>query len=86
MPLLIVRLKGIPLWITPSAANVHDSKMLEAAVDAIPPVRRGRGQPRRRPSKLHADKGYDDSRCQQALRKRSILPRIARRDCYPQQG
>jgi hypothetical protein len=36
--------------------------LLEAVVDAIPPVKgpRGRpGRPRKRPAKLHLDKGYD---------------------------
>jgi len=65
-----------------TAANVHDSKMLEEAVDAIRPIRgaRGRpGRPRKRPGKLHADKGYDFSRCREALRKRGMKARIARR-------
>jgi len=51
-------------------------------VDAVPAVKgpRGRpGRPRRRPAKLHADKGYDDPRCRRALRRRGISPRIARR-------
>jgi hypothetical protein len=39
-----------------TAANVHDSKVLEEAVDAIPPIRKpSRGRPRKRPKKLHAD-------------------------------
>ena len=63
-----------------TAANVHDSKALEEAVDAVPSIRKpGRGRPRKRPKKLHADKGYDFPRCRKALRKRSITPRIARR-------
>ncbi len=56
--------------------------MLEEAVDAIRPIRgpRGRpGRPRKRPEKLHADKGYDFGRCRRALRKRGIKARIARR-------
>ena len=53
--------------------------MLEATVDAIPPIRRPRGRPRKRPHKLHADKGYDFAHCRTALRKRGIIPRIARR-------
>lgn len=64
---------------TISAANVHDSQKLEATVDAIPPIRQCVGRPRRRPAKLHADKGYDYPRCRRALRKRAIIPRIARR-------
>ena len=65
-----------------SAANTHDSQLLEQLVDAVPPVKgpRGRpGRPRRRPAKLHADKGYDYPRCRQVLRRRGISPRIARR-------
>ncbi len=37
-----------------TAANVHDSKVLEEVVDAIPPIRKPRGRPRKRPKKLHA--------------------------------
>jgi IS5 family transposase len=65
-----------------SAANTHDSLLLEPLVDAIPAIigPRGRpGRPRRRPARLHADKGYDYPRCRRALRRRGISPRIARR-------
>ena len=65
-----------------SAANVHDSRVLEGVVDAIEPIRRPRGRsgrPRKRPKKLHADKGYDFPRCRKALRRRGIKARIARR-------
>jgi IS5 family transposase len=65
-----------------SAANTHDSMLLEAVVDAVPPVKgpRGRpGRPRKRPTKLHGDKGYDYPRCRKALRAHGITPRIARR-------
>jgi transposase len=71
---------GVPLAVVLTAANVHDSKVFEELVDAIEPIRRpGRGRPRRRPEKLHADKGYDFPRCRQALRGRGIKGRIARR-------
>ena len=79
---LAVDRNGIPLAVRLSAANVHDSKLLEPVVDAIPPIvgRRGRpGRPRFRPSKLHADKAYDSSDKRRALRRRGIMPRIARR-------
>jgi transposase len=78
----VVDRNGIPLAVEHSAANVHDSKMLEQTVDAIWPIHgtRGRpGRPRKRPEKLHADKGYDFPRCRKALRKRGIKARIARR-------
>jgi transposase len=53
--------------------------MLETMVDAIPAIRQKRGRPRRRPEKLHADKGYDSRHNRQFLRKRGITSRIARR-------
>jgi transposase len=63
-----------------TAANVHDSRMLEPLIDAIPPLRTGRpGRPRSRPEKLHGDKGYDYNRCRAACRRRGIQHRIARR-------
>jgi IS5 family transposase len=63
-----------------TAANVHDSKVLEESVDAIESIRRpGGGRSRKRPGKLHADKGYNFGRCRKALRKRGIKARIARR-------
>jgi hypothetical protein len=56
----VVDAHGIPLAVLVSAANVHDSKMMLATVDAIEPIRaKTRGRPRRRPHKLHADTGYD---------------------------
>jgi transposase len=73
---------GIPLAVAHTAANVHDSMMLEELVDAIRPIRRPRGRPgrpRKRPKKLHADKGYDFRRCREALRNRGIKSRIGRR-------
>jgi IS5 family transposase len=60
--------------------------LLEPMVDAVPPVKGPRGRPgrrRRRPAKLHGDKGYDDLRCRRALRRRGIVPRIARRGIDP---
>jgi hypothetical protein len=65
-----------------SAANTHDSQLLEPMVDAVPTIigPRGRpGRPRKRPAKLHGDKGYDYPICRQLLRQRGITPRIARR-------
>jgi hypothetical protein len=55
----VVDRHSLPLSVTVSAANVHDSKMLEVAMDTIPPLRfpgRRQGRPRTRPTKLHADK------------------------------
>jgi transposase len=63
-----------------SAANVHDSMVFEELIDAVAPIKRpGRGRPRKRPEKLHADKAYDDKKCNRALRRRRIKSRIARK-------
>ena len=73
---------GIPLAVGLSAANIHDSQLLEQLVDAVPAIigPQGRpGRPRKRPAKLHADKGYDYPTCRRVLRHRGISPRIARR-------
>ena len=70
--------RGLPLALTLTGANRHDSKALTDVVDAIQPVRQPRGRPRKRPTKLHADKGYDFDRCRRDLRVRHITPRIAR--------
>lgn len=48
-------------------------------IDAIPPIERPSGQRRKRPAKLHADKGYDTPRCRRFLRHRHIRVRIARK-------
>jgi IS5 family transposase len=76
----------MPMAACLSAANTHDSVLLEQVVDAVSPVKgpRGRpGRPRKRPVKLHLDKGYDYPRCRRALRRRGITPRIARRGIEP---
>lgn len=70
---------GVPLAITLTGAEVHDSKEFEELVGSIQPVKGQRGRPRKRPAKLHADKGYDYPRCRRFLRRRGIKARIARR-------
>ena len=62
-----------------SAANVNDHCVLQDVVDGVPPIRQPVGRPRRRPGKLHGDKGYDYPVCRTGLRRRGIIPRIARR-------
>ena len=62
-----------------SAANRHDSLFVEPILDSMPAIRRGgRGHPRRRPVKLHGDKGYDIPRVRRYLRRRGIAACIAR--------
>jgi transposase len=76
---LITDARGIPLAVRLSAANIHDSRLFEAMIDAVPPIRHGTGRPQRRPAKLHADKGDDFPHGRRAPRRRAIQPCIARR-------
>jgi len=76
---VVVEGSGIPLAVSLTAANVHDSMVFEDLIDGIGPIKRPRGRPRKRPEKLHADKAYDDKKCARALRKRGIKRRIARK-------
>ncbi len=76
---LIVDRQGIPLVVRLTGANRHDSIVFEAVLDAVPPVKCPLGQRRTRPTRLHADKAYDMPRCRQALTRRHIKVRIARK-------
>lgn len=75
---IVVDATGIPLVVQVSGANRHDSMMFEKCIDALPTVRGLRGRPRRWPSKLHADKGYDYVRCREHLHSHGITSRVAR--------
>ncbi|MFJ4521610.1 IS5 family transposase [Streptomyces sp. NPDC088810] len=70
---------GVPLSLGISGANMHDSLGLQPLVRGVPPVRSHRGPRRRRPAKLHADKGYDYDHLRKWLRERRIRHRIARK-------
>lgn len=76
---LITDRNGLPLSLGISAANTHDSVGLQPLVRGIPPIRSRRGPRRRRPAKLHADKGYDYDYLRRWLRQRGISQRIARK-------
>ncbi|MFE9169882.1 IS5 family transposase [Streptomyces kebangsaanensis] len=76
---LVTDRNGLPLSLGISGANLHDSQGLEPLVRGIPPIRSRRGPRRRRPAKLHADKGYDYDHLRRWLRGRGIRHRIARR-------
>lgn len=76
---LIVDRRGLPLSLGISAANLHDSQALIPLVRGIPPIRSRRGPRRRRPGKLHADKGYDYRHLRRWLSSRGIRHRIARK-------
>lgn len=72
---------GTPLAIEHTGANVHDSAMAIPLVDAIEPIKRPSGRPRKRPDAVLADRAYDaEEKIRQPLRQRGIQPVIARRN------
>jgi transposase len=72
---LVVDRQEVPLPVMLTGANVHDSLVFAALIDGSPPIKR----PRKRPAKLHADKGSDYRKCRQAVMRRRIRVRIARK-------
>mgnify|MGYP001029745728 CR=1 FL=1 len=76
---MVVDRQGVPLVAALTGANRPDETVFEALVEALPARKGRRGRPRKRPEKLHADKGYDVRRCRRYLHRRGIKVRIARK-------
>jgi transposase len=70
---------GLPLSVALSAANTSDAFALQPLIRAIPAIRSRRGQRRRKPAKLHADKACDQADLRDRVRDRGIAVRIARK-------
>ena len=70
---------GIPLAARITGANRNDITQLLPLVDAVPPVAGKVGRPRRRPKTLYGDRAYDSQPHRNALRRRGIVPFLARR-------
>jgi transposase len=69
---------GLPLSLLVTGAKTNDSRVFEALLDDIPPVRTPAGRRRCRPDKVHADKAYDHRRCRGYLSGRGIKVRMDR--------
>jgi len=76
---VVVDRSGIPLAVTLTAANEHDSIQFEGLIASLPATKQRFGYRRKRPDRVHADKAYDHRRCRTFLSGRGILVRIARR-------
>jgi transposase len=63
---------GLPLTAAVTAANTGGTTVFQAVLDDVPPIRTPSGQRRRRPGKVHADKGYDSYANRAYLRRRGI--------------
>jgi hypothetical protein len=57
----------------------HEVTQLLPLLDAVPPVRRRRGRPRRRFDRVQGDRAYDSGPLRAQLRRRGIEPVLARR-------
>jgi transposase len=73
--------QGTPLAVEHTGANIHDSEVAMALVDAIPRIKQRRGRPRKRPDEVLADRAYDaEEKIRQPLRRRRVTPLIAKRN------
>ncbi|GAA3017500.1 hypothetical protein GCM10017559_46730 [Streptosporangium longisporum] len=61
---------GIPLVVGLGGGNRNDILQLIPLIEAIPPVRGKVGRPRRKPSRLYADRAHDHDRYRCQLRNR----------------
>lgn len=79
--------RGVPLAMTVTAGQAHESKQVEAVMGRVKLRGVGRGRPRCRPLKLAGDKGYSYARVRRWLRSRGIKAVIPRRkDQHPGDG
>ncbi|WP_327388802.1 IS5 family transposase [Streptomyces sp. NBC_01207] len=76
---LITDATGIPLAVTLRGGNRNDVTQLIPLLDAVPPVRRQRGRPRRRPDVVLGDRGYDHDKYRRLVWALGVKPVIARR-------
>ena len=75
----LVDAHGLPLNTLVSAADRHDSPLVEPIPHPMPTIRRGgRGRPRGRPVEFHRDEDHDALRVRRYLRHRGFSARIAR--------
>jgi transposase len=71
----------LPLAITHTAANCHESQVAIELVDKIPALPQSNGRRRHRPKALLADRAYDaEQKIRDPLRHRGIRPLIAQRN------
>lgn len=76
---LLTDAQGVPLASKLTSANTNDVTQLLSLLEAIPSVQGRRGRPRRRPQRVQGDRGYDSEPLRQELRRRGIIPVLARR-------
>lgn len=65
---VLTEARGTPLCMSLTGGNRHDTTQLMPLLEAIQPVRLGRGRPRRRPRELCADRAYEHDIYRSTLR------------------
>ena len=70
--MVVVDRQGIPLGNHLDSASPSEVTLLESTVERIAVPRKGRGRPRKNPTRLIADKGYDSDPLRERLAKRGI--------------
>ncbi|MEU0368999.1 IS5 family transposase [Streptomyces sp. NPDC006283] len=76
---LITDAAGIPLAVTLTGGNRNDVTQFIPLLQAVPPIRGKRGRPRRRPSTVLGDRGYDHDKYRRLAWALGVKPVIARR-------
>jgi transposase len=66
--MVVVDGQGIPLGSTLASASPSEVKLAEETLEAVKVPRAGRGRPKKRPTRLIADKGYDSDPLQKRLK------------------
>jgi transposase len=70
--MVVVDGQGIPLGNHLDSASPSEGKLLEKTISRIAVPRAGRGQPKRNPRRLIADKGYDSDPLRERLAHKGI--------------
>nr|WP_041281342.1 IS5 family transposase [Desulfocurvibacter africanus] len=70
--MVVVDGQGIPLGGTLASASPAELNLAQATLDTISVPRHGRGRPRKRPTRLIVDKGYDADWFRKSLKQRGI--------------
>lgn len=71
--------RGLPLSVTVTPGQAHESKSFEHVLDAVVVPQHRPGRPRRRPDSIAADKGYSFRRIRRWLHRHKIEPVIPQR-------
>ena len=75
---LLVDGNGVPLAVETTPANVPEVKQLQPLVAICGPLD-ARFRPRRYPKRVYGDRAYDSEAEREALRRRKIVPHLAKR-------